>query len=220
MKEEMENVNTETALESCPAEGEAEKEESGTGTGNSGEKKRRFGRGIYDSKDVPIRWLDRLIIVIIAVIAVMVIVFAINGGYTISFDTKGGTEVAAQKLRYGNFVTEPEVPVRPGYTFGGWYYEQNPDINWDFATNKVGGDMTLIAIWNPAEITVKFDPDGGSLKEQADSIKVTWQDKYGELPVPEKEGKTFAGWEYSGEIITADSTVAMPGEHVLTATWN
>ena len=34
-----------------------------------------------------------------------------------------------------------------------------------------------------------------------------------------KEGKTFAGWEDSGQMITADTVVQMTGEHVLTAIW-
>lgn len=183
------------------------------------EKKRRFGRGIYDSTDVPIRLLDRLIGGIIAVIAVMIIVFAVNGGYTVSFDTGGGTQIEPQKLRYGKYVTEPETPVRPGYIFESWYFEGNPDAAWDFSKEKVGGDLTLIAVWKPAPITVKFDLDGGSFEKPVESIQVTYQEEYGALPVPVKQGKIFAGWEYSGERISEESVVSMPGEHVLTAVW-
>ena len=48
---------------------------------------------------------------------------------------------------------------------------------------------------------------------------MTYGQAYGALPVPEKEGAVFAGWMYSGQIITEDSTVTMTGEHVLTALW-
>lgn len=180
---------------------------------------RRFGRGIYDSKDVPIRLLDGFIVGIIGIIAVMVIVFALNSGYMVTFDTQGGTEVAAQKLRYGNFVEEPEVPVRQGYEFGGWYYSEEPDGDWRFQVDKVGSDMTLVARWIPAKVTVIFDADGGQIPENQESIQVVYQGNYGELPVPQKDGFQFAGWKYSGQEITRDSTVMMPGEHVLTAAW-
>ena len=49
---------------------------------------------------------------------------------------------------------------------------------------------------------------------------MTFGETYGELPTPVKEGSTFGGWEYSGQIITADTVVQMTGEHVLTANWN
>ena len=43
-------------------------------------KKKWFGRGIYGSKDVPIRVLDTAIGVLIAVILIMILYFAVNGG--------------------------------------------------------------------------------------------------------------------------------------------
>lgn len=182
-------------------------------------KKRRFGKGIYDSKDVPIRLLDGFIAGIIGIIAVMILLFTINGGYTISFDTGGDSEIAPQKLRYGQLVKEPEIPIRPGYEFAGWYYEEDAENNWNFAASKVGGDMTLIARWEPARIRVKFDLDGGIIREGTETVETVYLQPYGTLPVPEKENSTFEGWVYSGEKITEDTIVAMPGEHVLTATW-
>ena len=112
---------------------------------------RRFGRGIYDKKDAPIRLLDKVIGGLIAIIFVMVIVFALNGGYRVSFDTGGGTEIPYQKLRYGQLVQEPEAPERPGYVFDGWYYEGDADGSWDFTSDKVGGDLILIARWKQEE---------------------------------------------------------------------
>lgn len=183
------------------------------------EKKRRFGRGIYAKTDVPIKMLDRFIAFIIVAIVLLIAVFAINGGYTIFFDTQGGTEISSQKLKYGDYVTEPELPIKPGYEFGGWYYEQDSENNWDFTVNKVGGDMTLIARWIAAPVTVKFELDGGTLEGEKESIQVIYQEPYGELPTPVKDGYVFDGWNYSGSKITNDTIVMMPGEHVLTALW-
>lgn len=72
-----------------------------------------FGRGIYGSKDVPIRILDGLIGVLIVVIVGMIIFFAVRGGFNIVYDTDGGSEVAARKVRYGEFLTEPETLISP-----------------------------------------------------------------------------------------------------------
>ena len=181
-----------------------------------------FGRGIYGSKDVPIRILDGLIGVLIVVIVGMIIFFAVRGGFNIVYDTDGGSEVPAQKIRYGEFITEPETPYKPGYTFDGWYTEKEGEtVLWYFQSEKVTGDMTLTAHWIPAQLTVKFDYDGGTDADGAvtESKQVTFGETYGTLPEPVKEGSIFVGWEYSGQMITADTVVQMTGEHVLTAIW-
>lgn len=92
----------------------------------------------------------------------------------------------------------------------------------DFSNKKIGGDMILYAYWEPATILVKFDLDGGETldgKEVLNPKEVVFQDTYGELPIPVKEGATFLGWEYSGSIITEEATVWMTGEHILKALW-
>ena len=70
-----------------------------------------FGRGIYGSKDVPIRILDGLIGVLIVVIVGMIIFFAVRGGFNIVYDTDGGSEVASQTVPYGG---QAAVPAAPG----------------------------------------------------------------------------------------------------------
>lgn len=151
-----------------------------------------FGRGIYGSKDVPIRILDGLIGVLIVVIVGMIIFFAVRGGFNIVYDTDGGSEVAARKVRYGEFLTEPETPYKPGYTFDGWYTEKEGEtVLWYFQSEKVTGDMTLTAHWVPAQFTVKFDYDGGTGADGStvESKQVTFGETYGELPTPVKRGQ-------------------------------
>ncbi len=184
-------------------------------------KKRWFGRGIYGSKDVPIRLLDGFIGVVLVVTVAMTIYFAVNGGFYVTFDTRGGSEVAQQKLRHGEHAQEPETPTKPGYTFDGWYLESNEEASWNFAVDTVAGDLTLVAHWKSAAIPVKFDLAGGSFegKDEIAPHTVTYGEAYGELPVPTKDNARFLGWYYSGSQITEDTQVAMTGEHVLTAQW-
>lgn len=186
-------------------------------------KKRFIGRGIYGSKDVPIKILDSFIGIAIVLIVLMVIVFTINGGYNISFNTLGGNEIKSQKLRYGSKVEEPETPIRAGYDFGGWVTSPDEFLaeEWNFGEDAIESDMTLYAVWTPAAITVKFDLDGGNVegKSQLEDIKVIFGENYGELPIPSKDGYKFDGWVYSGNIITNDTIVTTSGEHILTARW-
>lgn len=99
-------------------------------------RKKLFGRGIYGSKDVPIRLLDGVIAIFILAIVAMVVYFTINGGYAVTFHTFGGSEVASQNLRYGELVAEPELPIKPGYHFEYWYQEEESDILWIFQIKR------------------------------------------------------------------------------------
>ena len=186
-------------------------------------KKQWIGKGIYGKKDVPIRILDGMIGVFVAMIIIMIVVFAINGGYYVTFDTNGGSEIVKQKLSHGDLVEVPEEPVKPGYVFVHWVTSEDEYLAevWNFAADKIETDTTLYAIWQPAEIVVKFDLDGGNfLDETTDMEKqVVFGETYGELPVPVKEGYQFDGWVYSQQIISADTVVFMTGEHILTARW-
>ena len=77
--------------------------------------------------------------------------------------------------------------------------------------------MTLYASWKPNKINVIFDYDGG--KALLEHKEVTYNDSYGELPQPTKDGYYFLGWIYSNKFITNDTIVTVNGEHVLKALW-
>ncbi len=184
-------------------------------------KPRWFGRGIYGSKDVPIRILDGVIAGMIVLAIVLTIVFSVNGGYVVAFDTSGGSEVPSQKLRYGSYAEDPGIPLRVGYEFEGWYYGVDLQNPWYFPVNKVTEDVTLTARWTAAEVLVKFDLNGGHWKnhEVEEDFYVTFGAPYGALPIPEKSGASFDGWQYGGQVVTSDTIMNINGEHVLTALW-
>ena len=62
---------------------------------------------------------------------------------TVTFDTDGGSLVAAQTVNYGEKAVKPDDPTREGYTFGGW---QLDGADYDFDT-PVTADITLVAVW-------------------------------------------------------------------------
>lgn len=181
-------------------------------------RKRIFGRGVYGSKDVPIKILDICILVMIVAAVAITLFNARHGGFTVTFDTGvDDVAVAAEKAEYQKPVSEPGTVTRPGYELSGWTTAEGGKTLWDFDTDKVETSMTLYAVWTPAQIVVKFDLAGAP--ETLEPIEVTYGETYGSLPTPVWEGRSFAGWTYSGGAITADTKVAMPGEHVLTAVW-
>ena len=105
-------------------------------------------RGLYRHVKISVKTLDRIILVGIIAIVVAIFIAIRQGGYTVTFDSNGGTDVPAQELRYGELVTEPQEPTREGYSFGGWYSDEAFGSPWDFST-AVGDSMELYAKWVP-----------------------------------------------------------------------
>ena len=102
-----------------------------------------------------------------------------NRVYTVTFDSNGGSQVAAQQVSVTTgIVTEPQAPTKRGYDFAGWYSDRNLTTAWNFAS-ALTGDMTLYAKWTLADITVNtripaylFGNDTYSLPEKI-NISVT-----------------------------------------------
>lgn len=63
--------------------------------------------------------------------------------YTVTFDTKGGTTVASQKIEKGKTATRPTNPTKSDNTFKNWLLNGNP---YDFSS-AVNSDITLTADW-------------------------------------------------------------------------
>ena len=69
---------------------------------------------------------------------------------TVTFDSQGGSAVAAQTVPYNSLLTRPEDPTKSDYVFGGWYREASCTTSWNFTTDKVTTNLTLYAKWTAA----------------------------------------------------------------------
>ena len=90
-------------------------EENRTNPNSEQEQAPKF-RGLYRHVKISVKALDRIIIACIAVIVILVALELRNPGFTITFDSKGGSDVAPQNQMYGELLEEPEPPTREGYT--------------------------------------------------------------------------------------------------------
>ena len=106
-------------------------------------------RGLYRHVKISVKTLDKIIVVGIAAIVLLVLYGVANAGYTITFDSRGGTDVPSQEAMYADYVIEPEDPSREGYVFTGWYSDENCMYLWDFDAMQVPQSMTLYAGWEP-----------------------------------------------------------------------
>lgn len=81
--------------------------------------------------------------------------------YTVSFNSQGGSPVAAKTATEGTTITPPVAPTRAGYGFAGWFKEAACTHAWNFAADTVTSNKTLYAKWL-AVYTITFNSQGGS----------------------------------------------------------
>ena len=108
-------------------------------------------RGLYRNVNISVRALDYIIGACIAVIVLVVALELRNPGFTITFDSCGGTDVAAVNQMYGDLLDEPEPPTREGYAFSGWYTDSSCYEQWDVSEDIIESDMTLYAGWQKVQ---------------------------------------------------------------------
>ena len=123
--------------------------------------------------------------------------------YTVTLDANGGECVAEEYVvQAGEAYTLP-VPEKTGYEFLGWYEGETARTDrygraaarYDYAENK-----TFRAGWKAAEFAAVLNADGGTVS--AVFVPVVYGENFS-LPVPEREGYTFAGW-YNAETPVTD----------------
>ena len=104
-------------------------------------------RGLYRHVKISVKALDWIIAACIAVILLVVAIEMRDPGFTLRFDSKGGSDVPAQTQMYGEYLEIPEPPTREGYRFEGWYIDETCEILWNVEGRTIETDMTLYAGW-------------------------------------------------------------------------
>lgn len=83
-------------------------------------------------------------------------------GYTVAFDTRGGSTVPSAMTAQNKTMVAPANPERSGYTFAGWYKDVDCTQAWDFSKDVVTGDMTLYAKWTKNAVNPGGNGGSGS----------------------------------------------------------
>ena len=144
---------------------------------------------------------------------------------TISFDPNGGIgTMKPMRVKAGVGYTLPECTFTPpeGKEFAGWLavngnvYPAGHDV---YSTY----DQSLKATWKDkeaAEITITFDPNGGTGTMQPMKVKSGEEFELPECTFTPPEGKEFAGWlAVNGNVYPAGNVATFSIDQSLKATW-
>ncbi|MFR7639489.1 MAG: InlB B-repeat-containing protein [Allobaculum sp.] len=116
--------------------------------------------------------------------------------YTVTFESNGGSDVAAVSANYHTTIEAPTAPTKNGYTFAGWFKDEALTQTFNFASDKITESTTLYAKWEaPVEekVTITFNTGKGN---PIDSVQI----KKGETYTPPAnathptEGYRLVGW--------------------------
>lgn len=122
-------------------------------------------------------------------------------------------------VKYGSKITAPTDMDVVGSVIEGWYTEADgAGTKWNFAADTVTSDIVLYANYVTAVYTVYFDANKGVL-DGADTVEVAHGDIITGAPNASREGYTFVGWTYNGELWNL-SIDTVGGDMTLTAKWS
>ncbi len=141
--------------------------------------------------------------------------------YKVSFASTGGSAVDFIKADYGTTITEPTVPSKEGYTFGGWYKEAGLINRWNFESDTIPAeDISLYAKWDTVDYSITYNLDGGA-NNGINPSSYTIETDTITLCTPTRTGYTFLGWydaQTDGNKIS-DIVKGSTGDKTLWARW-
>lgn len=121
---------------------------------------------------------------------------------TVSFDSAGGTSVAAVTTNGARQIILPSAPTRPGYNFNGWFTASSGgnSLPESYVIAETS-NFTLYAQWTAKPLTVTYETYGGT---PVASSSTTADGTLSAPARPAKTGYTFNYWA------TSESPMAMP----------
>ena len=142
--------------------------------------------------------------------------------YKVTYNPMGGSVSSEYKFVTNNSTYgEMENPQKPGYQFLGWFTDETDGIQILSSTVvNLEEEQILYAHWKGNTYLVTLNARGGQVSP--DTISITNDLEYGELPVPTKNNCTFEGWytdAVNGIQIKADTRVYVVSDTILYAHW-
>lgn len=136
--------------------------------------------------------------------------------YYVSFFTEHGDPPTSQNVKYNGTATDPGKLSEEGYTFGGWYADENRTIEFDF-TQPIKSNTPVYAKWTAKDYEVSFVTEHSDAPT-SQNVPYNGTATYpGELTA---DGYTFIGWYTDDTYDTKfDFTKPITGDTKVYAKW-
>lgn len=136
--------------------------------------------------------------------------------YYVSFVTEHGDPPTSQNVKYNGTAKDPGKLSEEGYTFDGWYTDDNYSTKFDF-TKPITSNTTVYAKWTANDYEVRF------VTEHSDapaSQNVKYNGTASDPGKLKEEGYTFIGWYTDATYTTEfDFTKPITGDTKVYAKW-
>lgn len=106
--------------------------------------------GLYARVNMSVKSANIMVGALVAALIIVSVFIIKHNGFTVKFDTDGGSYIAPLKAEYSDKLS-PETPTKEGWTFTGWYTDRDCTESWDSENDTVTGSMTLYAGWDKAQ---------------------------------------------------------------------
>ena len=156
---------------------------------------------------------SKLLSIIAGVIILIAIIIGIvvynNNHLTITYLVDDDEYKVVENIKKGQTVDSPKAPTKEGYTFEGWYLD---DEKFDF-DNEIKSKIVLKARFTINKYNVAFVNTFAETKTET----VEWNKKVSKPADPTAYGYTFTGWYSNYELYNFDTPVKE--DLTLTAGW-
>ena len=136
--------------------------------------------------------------------------------YYVSFVTEHGDPPTSQNVKYNKTADDPGKLSEEGYTFDGWYADENRTIEFDF-TKPIKSNTTVYAKWTAKDYEVSFITEHGKTPT---SQNVKYNGTATDPGTLTEDGYTFIGWYTDDTYDTEfDFTQPITGNTMVYAKW-
>lgn len=116
-------------------------------------------------------------------------------------------------------IVMPKDPVKNGYTFGGWYYDDGTFTQPFDPASKIEQDTDVYAKWNVKSYTVTYILNDGAYPEgKSNPTEYTVESEDITLAPLERKGYAFDGWYQDGNFVGTVKK-GSTGDITLSAKW-
>lgn len=103
--------------------------------------------GLYKNVKMSVKTANLLVVVAVAVLIFCFGFVISHSGFTVTFDTNGGTDIEPCRVMYGETVPVDVEPYKENHSFTGWYTDKGCKTQWDITSDTADESFTLYAGW-------------------------------------------------------------------------